>query len=69
MEILEQTYDWAMPLARRSATRRIILHHAAAVNRNVATTTMHITHSGMKSDTASRQTTNSSAYTTVRQPP
>ena len=31
MEILEQTYDWAMPLARRSATRRIILHHAAAV--------------------------------------
>ena len=31
MEILEQTYDWAMPLAQRSATRRIILHHAAAV--------------------------------------
>ena len=31
MEILEQTYTWAMPLARRSATRRIILHHAAAV--------------------------------------
>lgn len=31
MEILEQTYDWAMPLARRSATQRIILHHAAAV--------------------------------------
>lgn len=31
MEILEQTYDWAMPLAQRSTTRRIILHHAAAV--------------------------------------
>ncbi len=30
MEILEQTYTWATPLARRSATRRIILHHAAA---------------------------------------
>ena len=31
MEILEQTYTWAAPLTRRSVTRRIILHHAAAV--------------------------------------
>lgn len=31
MRILEQTYRWAGTLARRSTTRRIILHHAAAV--------------------------------------
>ena len=31
MEILEQTYTWAAPLTRRGVTRRIILHHAAAV--------------------------------------
>ena len=31
MQIIETTYKWAGTLARRSATRRIILHHAAAV--------------------------------------
>ncbi len=31
MEIHEVSYQWASPMMRRSATRRIILHHAAAV--------------------------------------
>ena len=31
MQIIETTYKWAGTLARRSATRRIILHYAAAV--------------------------------------
>ena len=31
MQIIDMTYAWAGTLARRSATRRIILHHAAAV--------------------------------------
>lgn len=31
MQINEVAYSWAGPLAKRSATRRIILHHAAAV--------------------------------------
>ena len=31
MQINEVAYKWAGQLARRTATRRIILHHAAAV--------------------------------------
>lgn len=31
MQIIESTYRWAGALAKRQATRRIILHHAAAV--------------------------------------
>ena len=31
MQIIETTYKWAGSLARRGVTRRIILHHAAAV--------------------------------------
>ena len=31
MQINEVTYQWAGTLARRTATRRVILHHAAAV--------------------------------------
>lgn len=31
MQIIEASYNWAGALAKRSATRRIILHHAAAV--------------------------------------
>lgn len=30
MTIQEERYDWARPLTKRAATRRIILHHAAA---------------------------------------
>lgn len=30
MQIIEVTYDWANALTHRAATRRIILHHAAA---------------------------------------
>ena len=38
-------------------------------SRNATNTTTHITHNGMKSFTANRQTTNSARYTMVRQPP
>ena len=38
-------------------------------SRNATNTTTHITHSGMKSLTASKQTTNNAVYTIVRQPP
>ena len=31
MQIIEMTYPWAGTLAKRGVTRRIILHHAAAV--------------------------------------
>ena len=31
MKIIEKTYRWSGTLARRGGTRRIILHHAAAV--------------------------------------
>lgn len=31
MKIIEKTYRWSGTLARRGVTRRIILHHAAAV--------------------------------------
>ena len=31
MKIIEKTYRWNGTLARRGVTRRIILHHAAAV--------------------------------------
>ena len=31
MQIIDMTYEWAGTLTRRTATRRIILHHAAAV--------------------------------------
>ena len=33
MQINEVAYKWAGQLTRRTATRRIILHHAAAVKR------------------------------------
>lgn len=33
MQINEVAYKWVGQLARRTATRRIILHHAAAVKR------------------------------------
>ncbi len=38
-------------------------------NRNAMNTMTHITHNGMKSFTANRQTTNSAVYTIVRHPP